>query len=94
MGVVQVNIKIARKCQVFDCYFVLLHIQLITWLLYYITTVIGHTYKINSITELDDEEHNRDTYTMISDDDKLPATIAPNDNDPQPDDDHVSLQYL
>ena len=42
---------------------------------------IGHTYRINSITELDDnEEQQRNNYTMMSDDDKPPNGKPPPDN--------------
>ena len=43
-------------------------------------TTIGHTYKINSIAELDDDDkQERNTYTMISDNDK---TFPSNDDEP------------
>ena len=40
----------------------------------------GHTYKINSITELDHEQEGMNTYTMIDDDGKpLPCNDGPSE---------------
>ena len=49
----------------------------------HVFTTIVHTYKINSIVELDDNEQERNTFIMITDNDK-----------PHPSNDQTSLELV